>query len=693
MSSERPPLDPPALDWLLAGVREAMAAEPEPLYHLYLWVEFLELLLERSVVDSPLYLLEVRDGLAALDGKPLPLFDTTFLRRLLRLADHPRLKTERVRDVGSEVAARLRAFAPATHAQPEPRGQDGSARASVLLVWHRDGIAGADVTFGFPLTLGIRANRRRRASPEIRWEGVSAASVPFEETAATARAAACSVVGVHRAALDYHLLLERRNGGLEGRSLGLPLAVTILAYENLTRRREARWIRPDAVLTGEIGADGSILGVDSACLRHKVRAAQVAGFRAMGLPTQSLAAAAQEAAMLEALDPDRPPPKLIPLSHLREAAVHPELVAALPRGKRPAIESHALRWWLFVALLVICAGVYWNIANPWTERAQPDRATEHSAILHVRQAGFPPRHCVFKYDSPIGDRNHAVRVVALEPEQRPVLIVGTGTDGDRPCCLYLDDIRSGRRRWSRDLSHRLPLPAAAYEANRFWIQEVSALDLDGDHRTDILAKVQANPNSPCAYLWFDADGNEQGMFGHRGYIWYPIPCDYDHDGLPELFAYGTLNTDDEPYNQSATVVVLNARHFGGWPGDGPFVGSSLAPFDSSWARIIFPPIPEHCAVVAQPGYIIDDFDVVVSSSPRPSRLVVTIHPIDGAGLVVTFDENLAVTRVIAQDALKPFVAQWLTEGNLHDNFISEERLAAYAKRIVVKRAGQSVTTK
>ncbi|MFN8548696.1 MAG: VCBS repeat-containing protein [Candidatus Eisenbacteria bacterium] len=688
MSSERPPLDPPALDWLLAGVREAMAAEPEPLYHLYLWVEFLELLLERSVVDSPLYLLEVRDGLAALDGKPLPLFDSTFLRRLRGLADHPRLMTERVRDVGSEVAARLRAFPLATHAQLEPRGRDGSARASVLLVWHRDGITGVDVTFGFPLTLGIRANRRRRASPEIRWEGVSAASVPFEETAATARAAACSVVGVDRAALDYHLLLERRNGGLEGRSLGLPLAVTLLAFENLARRREARWIRPDALLTGEIRADGSIIGVDAACLRHKVRAAQVAGFRAMGLPAESLDAATEEAAMLAALDPDRPPPKLIPLSHLREAAVHPELVFALPRGKRPGIESHARRWWFALATLAVLGAVYWNIANPWTDRAQPDRSFERSADVRLKQAGFPPRGRVFHYESPIGDRMHAIQVVALEPDQRPALLVGTGTDGDRPCCLYLDDIRSGRRLWSRDLSHRLPLPAATYEGNRFWIQEVSAIDLDGDHRTDIVAKIQAIPNSPCAFLWFDADGNERGMFGHRGYIWYPVPCDYDHDGLPELFAFGTLNTDDEPYNQSATVVVLNARHWNGWPGEGPFEGSFVAPYDSSWARIIFPPIPEHCAVVGQPGYIIEDTDLSVSSSPRPSRLVVCIHPIDGAGLVVTFDEDLNVTRVIAQDSLKPLVAQWLAEGELRVNFISSESLAAYGKRIVVKRAGR-----
>jgi hypothetical protein len=168
------------------------------------------------------------------------------------------------------------------------------------------------------------------------------------------------------------------------------------------------------------------------------------------------------------------------------------------------------------------------------------------------------------------------------------------------------------------------------------------------------------------------------VYAHRGYLFRIRVEDFDKDGMPEVFMGGTANCDRQPLNQDAAFVVLDSDHFSGWPGDGAFEGSGRAAFDSCRARILFPPIREHCLLLGSPGYHVSNYFV------RPSEAdpgVMVCIGWSAPGLIVSLDRDFQPVRVVAEDDLRPVVEKALAAGLIAEDFTRPERLERYLAEV------------
>lgn len=682
---ERPsPPDLHALDRLSHATRRLAAGYEEPLLGLLYWSTFLDLYLH-SHIETPAYELDVRDGLRAVDGKVLNLFDPMILASLRQLGNHPRLV---VTETGREIRDRLASLTlsrweptKATHRRPRP------ALASVLLVLRGQHLWGRKADFGLPAEIRVVAQHLTGAWKGIVWREDLGKDPSIREIGTTARDAALSTLGYATARLDYKIDIDSTDGDLAGGSIGLPLALVFMGFESLARRTESRWPRRDVAFTGAVRPDGTLRAVAADTLLCKVRAAAGAGFPAIALPRDNLAAAEAELAALGTIDPEFKLPRLIPLTHLREAWNDPNLVESLAGSERPQIVRSRSRLGLLVALplLAISAALWFWFGNPWSaERAQIEPPGDTPSVVRAYMPGLPPRSRTFTLSSPLAGGRVEARIVKFTPGESPSLVVGTWQTGETPCRLYAFDLPTGDLRWERDLSRRAPLPEATYQSNRLGVAEVTPVDLDVDGRIDLVVTIQASPTSPCCLLWLDADGHEHGFYGHRGYLFHPRTADIDGDGRPELYFHGTSNGgDDASLAQRATVVAVDAEHFAGWAAGGPFTGSELAPFDSSFARVVFPPIPEHCRLLDAPGYCARKLEI--STDPPPTRIDVWVGPDDRPGLIVTLDAHFEPIGVLPEDGLLSLARRALEAGEIQSDFTSIERMEEYRRQIHVLR--------
>jgi len=654
----------------------------DPLLRLAYLSRFLEEYLA-STIFAPVYLRDCLPAMCDALGRPdLGAVDPLFAHKLRMLADDPRLLDS---PDGS-------AFAELVHALPA-RYEFGAGNSSpgqhemvapVILVLEGGRFADLVPRFGLPTRLRVRAYSSFGGAGQIFWKNRLVPDDPIQKTAHDALAAAVKTLGIKKPRLRYSIEVEEQRASLAGASLGLAMALVFHAYESGERGSGDRIPRSDAAYIGAIDSDAEVQPVAPNSIGSKLRAAAAAGLEKVVLPLANLEQAREELAVLQRTIPRYAIPHLVPVQRLGEIAGATEATksprlpvrALVRRERRPPL------WAALLAAFVLVLGA-WLVAPSilpalWSaDRVRLDVHPRLPARVVARLAGFPFSQKTWNLDTEIA----FAEIVHFTRSAPPALLVGSGDDGPHPARVELFDVRSKRLLWSRDYSRRAPLPEDVYRTNVIRIDESHLLtDLDNDGVLDIVVTSHTDPLSPCFVIWLDRDGNERGFYAHRGYLFFPVAADMNADGKPEVYVCGTSNSDDAPYSQRGTLVALDSDHFGGWPGDGPFKGSGPTTFDSCLARIIFPPIPDHCLITESAGYTVKVVRVRDGGDAPIISLELFAEHSPGS-IVVSLDRDLEPVNIIAADGLKALVDSALKSGRIAEDFTRQERLEKYAAEI------------
>jgi hypothetical protein len=665
-------VDTSQLERLSALTRALIASTRSPLVRLYYWQVFLDLYLE-SGIRSPVYLEDALPEMTELlQRSGADLADLEFAAQLARTAQSQALPdTEMTRAFRSAVAAVQHPHRPA------PDGAEPELDAAILLVPAGRELLGHKPELSVPTTLSVRASAGFRKPGEIVWRIAREENDPIESVAGRALTAARREAGVKRSPLAYEVRLQRADWQIRGASLGLALAVLFYLFEKAEKRGAPRVLAPDVAILGSVDEQGAVLPVAEATLAAKIRAAFGAGYRKIVLPAENLAVAQREIARLCVVLPDVAAPILVPVTTLREVVSSTELFVQPERPvKHLIVRVRTTRWVVGIGVgLALLGSLFWFRPRTWTVENTTITSNLREFFVTARLAGFPPRESRWKLDTSVG----WATIFTMPGRRQAALVVGTNADGPHPARLYCYELGSRRLLWERNLCDPLELGKPTRSTVTMQIAEILAADVDDDGRQDLVVVVQTNPMSPCFVYWLRADGTTRSIYAHRGYLFYARAVDYTMDGRTEIFLAGTSNFDGHPLNQNATLVVLDRDHFSGWPGDGPFEGSSRAPFDSCLARVIFPPVPEHCRIMGTPGYYVNSY--YVHASQTDPSVTVAVGSEDHPGLVVTLDRDFHAVRVVAEDNLGPYVQEALEKGTIAEDFTTRERLAGYMREV------------
>jgi hypothetical protein len=672
-------LDSSQLERLSALTRSLTTSTASPLLRLYYWTVFLDLYL-KSGIRSPVYLEDALPAiLGLLERAAKDLVDPELKADLERLAASPLLpETKLTATFRHAVAVAARPHELNVVPMEEPELQ-----AWILLVPDGPELLGHRPKLAVPALLSVRASRGFRKPGDVVWRIARQEHDPIEAVASHALAAARLSTGNGRPTLSYEIRLQRADWHLRGSSLGLALAVLFYAFEAAEKRRQPRVVASDVAILGSVDEHGSVVPVAAATLPQKIRAVFGAGLCAVALPVENLPSAQDELRRLKERFPRREPPRLVGVRTLAELLDQEELFVRPAQPIRGLVARvRTPRIWAAVVLAFLVLGcAYWFRPRTWLpENTRIDPGWPGSKVVTVRLAGFPPHERHWRFDTAVG----AALLDSLPPRSRAVLLVGTNPNGLHPANLFCYDLNSPKLLWSRDLSDLLDLPEPTRSTVSMQIPEIITTDLDNDGRRDVIAVAQANPMSPCFVYWLRDDGSTRSIYAHRGYLFEPQAVDFEQDGKSELFLKGTSNFDGHmarwpSLKQNATLVVLDRDHFAGWPGDGPFEGSTRAPFDSCLARVVFPPIPEHCRILNSPGYLVKS--CIVRASATDPIVLVKVGWDVGPGLVVTLGRDFRPVRVVAEDDLGPVVQKALESGEIHEDFTTPERLQPYLQEI------------
>jgi hypothetical protein len=669
---------------LSALTRSLTASATSPLVRLFYWTTFLDLYLQ-SGVRSPVYLEDaLPEIIALLDRTASDLVDPDLIAEIRRLSDSPLLPdTQLTRDFrgGVELAVGHRPFdggpqeAPVRETEVSPE-----LHARILLVPTGLELLGRRPELAIPAVLSIRASRGFRKPGEIVWRIQREDRDPIDTVAENALSAAWRQAGIQRPRLSYEIRLQRSDWHLRGSSLGLALATLFYTFEAAERRQSPRLLAPDVAVLGSIDEAGHAVPVAANTLPQKIRGAFGAGFRVVVIPSENLETAGREIDRLRGRYPQAKVPALAAVGSLGDLLARGDLFVEPVKPVRSLVERVRIRRIGVVVLLALVGlgCIFWFRPRAWLPETTEIVSNRDTTLVTVKLSGFPPRERQWHFDTWVAKAT----VLDLAPRSRAALFVGTNVDGPHPAYLYCYDLGTKHLLWERDLSDPLALPEPDRSTITMHVSEVVTTDLDGDGRSDVIATVLANPTSPCFVYWLRDDGTTRSIYAHRGYLFGLRVEDYEGDGHPEIFLAGTSNFDGHPLNQSATLVVLDRDHFSGWPDGGPFSGSSRAPFDSSRARVVFPPIPEHCQILKTPGYYVTSY--VVHPSPADPFILVAIGGHSAPGLVVTLGRDFRPVRVVAEDNLGPFVQRALESHVIAEDFTTPERLDRYlheAKRV------------
>jgi hypothetical protein len=671
------PLDPASLDRLCDQTHRLADGCDEPILQVHYWATFLDIYLE-SGIHAPVY---EEDGLLglidALSRDGLDLCDPLLPGQLRTLADSLSMSGNEVLDRFRDALARHEAHEVSIPSLLAEAKDD--LRTGIVLVMQARPLWRRPPVMGIPETLVVRASRGFVAPGQIAWQGRLVPGDAIQKIAQDSLAAAIGFQGFDRARLSYEIAIGRPQLPLMGSSLGLALAALMASFEAAARRKSLPIPRPDVVLCGAVDSYGVVLPVSPRTLRQKVRAATGAGFRSFVLPAENAEDAAHELEDLGAALPGRILPALVPVRYVRDVWSNPAIVETpVPtvrsrvRRRRSFPTAVAILGVLMAILGVLLLRPRWNDPQGITTKYQD--ATRRNVVTRVDD--FPPREKVWKFKTVVGCAIDA----DLSPVSRSALLAGTTVDGPDPSQLYCYDIASGRLLWSKDFAHPAGMGAGFYKDNQIMVVGIAVGDLDQDGRQDIVVTLHANPHSPCFVVWLLADGTQKAIYGHQGYLVDTKIVDFHESGQPVALMTGTLNTSDKPYSQSATVVALDAKHFSGWPAGGYFAGAGTAPFDSSLAQVIFPPIPEDCAINDVPGYMLKYF--AVSPSASDPRIVVAVgRGLEDPGFVVTLDGSFHPISIVPEDGLAAVVDRAVRSGRIQADFTTPERLQQYLKEI------------
>lgn len=670
-------MDTPELERLSALTRALVSSTASPLIKLFYWRVFLDLYFQ-SGIRSPVYIEDALPEMTALlDRAKVDLVDLEFLAELRRLSESPLLPD-------TELALRFRRTVSAVQIPREASfaSAEPELHAWILLVPAARELLGHKPELSVPAMLSVRASRGigLRKAGEVVWRIEREDRDPIESIASQALCAGQREARVKRHTLAYEVRLQRPDWHLRGASLGLALAVLFFMFETAEKRRSPRILAPDVVVLGSVDEEGRAVPVSEASLPSKIRAACGAGFRAIVLPTGNFESARREILRLSERFPQLRAPSLVSVGSLSEVLADRNLFVRPARPVRELVARvRTTRVLVGIAIVLVALGaMFWfRPRTPLPENTRIAPNEREPLLVTARLSGFPPREWHWRFDTAVG----TAAIVDLAPNARAALLVGTNPDGPHPAHVYCYDLASRRLLWTRDLSDPLALPELTRSSVTMQIPEVATADIDNDGRKDVIAIVQANPMSPCFIYWLRNDGSIHSVYAHRGYLFKIHPADFELDGRIEIFLAGTSNTDDHPLNQSATLVVLDCNDFTAWPEGGPFRGSTRAAFDSCRARVIFPPIPEHCRILGTPGYYVKSY--VVHSSKTDPFVTVSVGWGSDPGLVVTLNREFQPVRVVAEDNLRPIVQKAMKSGVIQEDFTTPARLEEY--RRLVKR--------
>jgi hypothetical protein len=667
-------VDSAQLERLSALTRSLTASTTSPLLGLYYWTVFLDLYLQ-SGFRSPVYLEDALPAIISLlERAAADLVDPELKADLERLAASPLLP-----DTGLTAAFRCSVAAAAgPHQRGAIRSVEPEIHAWILLVPSGPELLGRTPRLAVPALLSVRASRGFRKPGDVVWRIARREQDPIEAVASHALAAARVAAGTRRPTLSYEVRLQRTDWHLRGSSLGLALAVLFYTFEAAERRRPARVVAEDVAILGSMDEQGSVVPVADPTLPQKIRAVFGAGLRAVVLPIENSESAQGELDRLREQFPQTEPPRLVPVRTLADLLGQDDLFVQPAKSVRSlVVRVRTSRIWAAALLAILLLGcAYWFRPRVWLpENTRIDPSARGSNVVTVRLSGFPPRERSWRFDTAIDKAT----VEDLTPRSRAALLIGANAVGPHPASLFCYDLNSQELLWSRDLSDPLELPEPTRSTISMQIPDITTTDLDSDGRRDVIAVALANPMSPCFVYWLRDDGSTRSIYAHRGYLFEPRAIDFEQNGTMELFLRGTSNFDGHALKHNATLVVLDRDHFAGWPGDGPFEGSTRAPFDSCLARVIFPPIAEHCRILNSPGYYVQSY--LVHASATDPFVLVNIGWGPDPGLVVTLGRDFRPIRVVAQDDLAPVVQKALDSAEIREDFSTPERLQQYMKEI------------
>ncbi len=513
----------------------------------------------------------------------------------------------------------------------------------------------------------------------IDWDAAILPDGSVRQAAAAALAAARAAAGSGKPRLRYVVKLPGHRGELHGHSIGLALGVLFAAYEAAAAGQPAYVPSTDQVFVGGLGADAGVLEVAESSVALKLRAANAAGMRQCFLPAgngiePTWAAESSPGCTLQL--------ETLRVRSLGELLSRSELVRVPAKDVRSRVHRSARTSRAALAALGAIAlafgwlGLQYN--RPWTLDETTVTLAGDSQSAEAELAGFPSLHRSWEFGSRIGQ----VEKVTFTKDGPLRILVNTLTSGSQPAHLFCLDPRTRQTVWNKDFSHWPPMPADYYESNSFDLSRFVMADLDADGVQDLIILLTATPGSASFVLWLDARGQIRSSYAHGGTLVKPVVTVLDGDGKPEVLMAGTYNGDG-PLPWNGTLVALDATHFSAWPRGWMLPPGLTGPHDSSYATIVFPPIPEHCRLTnangCTTGYL------TVSRAFRPSAITVPMFTQSPPGILITLDDRLRPIGAVPEDAFVPLVRKGLVDHVIREDFTEPGRLGGYLRRII--RAG------
>ena len=143
--------------------------------------------------------------------------------------------------------------------------------------------------------------------------------------------------------------------------------------------------------------------------------------------------------------------------------------------------------------------------------------------------------------------------------------------------------RKGRVLWSFKTGREMKYGGKTYSAD-YRIGGLSAEDLDGDGKLEIIVIAVHRPDWPCQLAVLNSEGKMRGEFWNAGYFSDLVSADLNGDGIKEVLAGGTNNE----YGLGCLAAFDAASIRGGSPQENPdFQCPELGP-GSELFYVLFP---------------------------------------------------------------------------------------------------------
>lgn len=397
----------------------------------------------------------------------------------------------------------------------------------------------------------------------------------------------------------------------EGQSAGLALAA--LFYSAVLEQERCRVrvkVRPEVLLTGEVGPEGAVRPVSDDGLSVKVQTAFFSPKSSLVVPAVQQEAA--EAARDE-LRRDFPGGRLDIVGVDRLKALFYD--RRLTRLDRIGWARHtAQRLWdrrskivagtVIAALLIVIAGLLYGPIdkNPVAVSFAGTEMLLKNESGHVlERIAVGERFAT----SARQNQNHAYRLGDIDGDGRnDICWRSRPKEGQQTAHrLQCKGVGEDTLRWSFRTTYDVSFPRKPAVVNeQFETEYLRIGDFDADKRIDLFALLRHTTYFPYLVLKLDAaTGREEQRYLHPGFLDSPAIIDLNGDGIDELLMTGLSNAYDQ-----AVFTVLDARYVQGHgPTRGDYVIEGMGPA----REVVYLRIPPTVVDRAQPGVVNRGFKV------------------------------------------------------------------------------------